>query len=175
MLRGLGEIDGESMFFMKVKPFVTGMGIYSGILYFLDLVGASMSLGLMTYVFAIISTTVSLYISYNIVMGVIDMEGKYSTNLNGANLKSTWMFLAVINILTFLSLMLQGVREKNYSYVCELAREITQQMLESYDKELAEKRDKKLYRGKGKRSTTIKTVYGEVEYARNVYRTVNED
>ena len=112
MLRGLGEIDGESMFFMKVRPFVTGMGIYSGILYFLDLVGASMSLGLMTYVFAIISTTVSLYISYNIVMGVIDMEGKYSTNLNGANLKSTWMFLAVINILTFLSLMLQGVREK---------------------------------------------------------------
>ncbi len=59
--------------------------------------------------------------------------------------------------------------------MCELAREITQQMLESYDKELAEKRDKKLYRGKGKRSTTIKTVYGEVEYARNVYRTVNED
>lgn len=67
------------------------------------------------------------------------------------------------------------LEKKIYSYVCELAREITQQMLESYDKELAESRDKKLYRGKGKRSTTIKTVYGEVEYSRNVYRTETEE
>lgn len=67
------------------------------------------------------------------------------------------------------------LEKKIYSYVCELAREITQQMLEAYDKELAENRDKKLYRGKGKRSTTIKTVYGEVEYSRNVYHTENED
>lgn len=67
------------------------------------------------------------------------------------------------------------LEKKIYYYVCELGREITRQMLESYDKELAESRDKKLYRGKGKRSTTIKTVYGEVEYSRNVYRTETED
>lgn len=63
------------------------------------------------------------------------------------------------------------LEKKIYSYVCELAREITQQMLESYDKELADTRDKRVYRGKGKRNTTIKTVYGEVEYSRNVYQT----
>lgn len=34
------------------------------------------------------------------------------------------------------------LEKKIYCYVCELAREITRQMLESYDKELAEKRDK---------------------------------
>ena len=67
------------------------------------------------------------------------------------------------------------LEKKIYNYVCELAREITQNMLESYDKELAESRDKKKYRGKGKRSTTIKTVYGEVEYARNVYQTKTEE
>lgn len=71
--------------------------------------------------------------------------------------------------------IIQGVREKIYSYVCELAREITQQMLESYDEELAKSRDKKVYRGKGKRKTSIKTIYGEVEYSRNVYRTETED
>lgn len=65
--------------------------------------------------------------------------------------------------------------KKIYSYVCELAREITQSVLESYDEELADSRDKKQYRGKGKRKTSIKTVYGEVEYSRNVYRTENED
>lgn len=67
------------------------------------------------------------------------------------------------------------LERKIYSYVCELAREITKQMLESYDKELARSRDKKMYRGKGKRGTSIKTVYGEVEYSRNVYRTETED
>lgn len=48
-------------------------------------------------------------------------------------------------------------------------------MLESYDAKLAEERDKSLYRDKGKRSTTIKTVYGEVVYARRVYHTKLED
>lgn len=67
------------------------------------------------------------------------------------------------------------LEQRIYIYVCELAREITRQMLESYDKELAESRDKMQYRGKGKRSTSIKTVYGEVEYSRNVYRTETED
>ena len=67
------------------------------------------------------------------------------------------------------------LEKKIFAYVCGLAREITVQMLESYDKELAESRDKKQYRCKGKRQTSIKTVYGEVEYQRNVYRTETED
>ncbi len=67
------------------------------------------------------------------------------------------------------------LEKKIYSYACELAREITQQMLERYDQELAETRNKSLYRGKGKRNTTIKTVYGEVVYSRNVYQTKTEE
>ena len=67
------------------------------------------------------------------------------------------------------------LEQKIFDYVCELGREITKIMLESYDRELAEGRDKKNYRCKGKRKTTIKTVYGEVEYSRCVYRTKTED
>ena len=67
------------------------------------------------------------------------------------------------------------LEQKIFAYVCELGREITQILLESYDKELAEKRDKKTYRGKGSRGTSIKTVYGEVEYSRRVYQTKTED
>ena len=63
------------------------------------------------------------------------------------------------------------LEQKIYDYVCELGRLITQQVLESYDAKLTESRDKKTYRGKGKRKTSIKTVYGEVEYRRTVYRT----
>ena len=67
------------------------------------------------------------------------------------------------------------LEQKIFKYVCELGREITRIMLESYDGELAASRDTKQYRDKGKRRTTIKTVYGEVEYKRRVYQTTLED
>ena len=73
------------------------------------------------------------------------------------------------NLLSF-----KVLEQKIFDYVCELGRQITRQILEAYDTELAESRDKKHYRGKGKRKTCIKTVYGEVEYKRNVYRTKTE-
>ena len=66
------------------------------------------------------------------------------------------------------------LEQKIFDYVCELGRQITQQILEAYDTEIAESRDKKHYRGKGKRKTCIKTVYGEVEYKRTVYCTKTE-
>ncbi len=36
-------------------------------------------------------------------------------------------------------------------------------------------RDKRKYRHKGSRQTTIKTVYGEVTYCRNIYEVREED
>ena len=63
------------------------------------------------------------------------------------------------------------LEQKVFRYVCELAQEITRIMLENYDAELAKERDKSQYRDKGKRTTTIKTVYGEVSYVRRVYQT----
>lgn len=38
-----------------------------------------------------------------------------------------------------------------------------------------ETRDKEAYRNKGKKKTTVKTVYGEVEYERRVYQVTRED
>lgn len=67
------------------------------------------------------------------------------------------------------------LEKKIFNYVCTLAQEITKTMLESYDTELAEQRDRGCYRDKGKRTTTIKTVYGEVSYSRRVYQTVGEN
>ena len=56
------------------------------------------------------------------------------------------------------------LEQKIFKYVCELGRDITRIMLESYDEELAASRDIKQYQDKGKRKTTIKTVYGEAGY-----------
>ena len=67
------------------------------------------------------------------------------------------------------------LEKKVFNYVCELGCEITKTILESYDKELAATRDAKKYRDKGKRKTSIKTVYGTVEYERRVYKTTLEN
>lgn len=66
--------------------------------------------------------------------------------------------------------------EKNiYAWVCQIGREFTKEFLERYDRMLMEGRDKKKYRNKGARQTTVKTVYGEVTYRRNVYEVAGED
>lgn len=67
------------------------------------------------------------------------------------------------------------LEKKIFAYVCEAAVEMTQIILEDYDKELHDSRNKKKYRDKGCRTTTIKTVYGDVTYERHVYQTTDEE
>ena len=73
------------------------------------------------------------------------------------------------------AIFFKKIEEKIFAVTCEIARNITQELLEAYDQVLADERDKKLYRCKGKKKTTIKTIYGEVEYRRNVYATKTEE
>ena len=62
----------------------------------------------------------------------------------------------------------QGVRAKNISIMfVNLAARLPSRFWKPMIQSLAESRDKKHYRGKGKRKTCIKTVYGEVEYKTN--------
>ena len=73
------------------------------------------------------------------------------------------------NGLTFKSL------EKDiYRFICGFGRDITKQILETYDHRLKKERNKSIYRDKGLRTTTIKTIYGEVTYQRTVYETYDE-
>lgn len=106
MINGLVEMAEESTLFTRIKPYVTAMAVYTAFLYLLDLGGISVTLGILSYVLAFTTTAVSLYISYNIVMGIIDMEEKNNANLDGNSLKSAWKLLAVFNILAFVSLLI---------------------------------------------------------------------
>ena len=62
-----------------------------------------------------------------------------------------------------------------YEIKCQEARELTATILSTIDDQLHQGRDKSKYRDKGYRQTTIKTVYGEVEYSRHVYLTRNDE
>ena len=61
------------------------------------------------------------------------------------------------------------IEKEIYAAHCKMAREDTAAILKMLDEELHETRDRSEYRDKGLRKTTIKTVYGEVEYSRHVY------
>ena len=66
--------------------------------------------------------------------------------------------------------------EKNiFEIICGMGRDITRRFLEGYDDLLLKERDKSAYRNKGKRKTTVKTIYGEVTYSRRIYETKRED
>lgn len=67
------------------------------------------------------------------------------------------------------------LEQKIYKFICAYGAELTRTILEENDDELAEGRDRKVYRDKGKRSTTVETVYGEVCYSRRVYERKQED
>jgi hypothetical protein len=69
----------------------------------------------------------------------------------------------------------KALEQNIFRIMCEQAILYTKAVLEEYDKLLMESRDKKKYRHKGLRKTTIKTVYGEVEYSRVLYKYTKED
>jgi hypothetical protein len=67
------------------------------------------------------------------------------------------------------------LEKKVFKYVCEVGQMMIQTILESYDEQLRENRNRKDLRCKGTRQTSIKTILGEVEYKRNVYETKDEE
>ena len=71
-------------------------------------------------------------------------------------------------------LSFKEIEEKIFRECCSMAAEVTGNFLEEYDRYLHDSRDKKAYRDKGLRRSTVKTVYGEVEYRRHVYEDMDE-
>lgn len=73
------------------------------------------------------------------------------------------------NILTEENISFKEIEKICFKIACEFAKEILKTMLEEYDKKLMNGRDTTLYRNKGLKSTTVKTLIGEVEYKRRMY------
>lgn len=67
------------------------------------------------------------------------------------------------------------LEKKIFRDICKIGQNCTREFLEQYDKVLMIDRDRSKYRHKGRRKTTIKTIYGEVEYQRAVYEVKEED
>lgn len=72
-------------------------------------------------------------------------------------------------------LTFKDFEKKTFEMICKFGQDYTRDFLERYDTYLMETRDKEAYRNKGKKKTTVKTVYGEVEYERRIYQVTRED
>lgn len=102
MIKGFDELIKESEFFDKVRPWAAFMTCYTGIIYVLEFLGASNLLQGFSIILGIISMCISLFILYQIVSGVIDMEKKYQITLEGEKLKSLWTFMAISNVVVYI-------------------------------------------------------------------------
>ena len=79
------------------------------------------------------------------------------------------------NILTKKTISFKDLEEIAFKIACEFANEILRNMLEEYDKKMMDSRDTKVYRHKGKETTTVKAKTGLVEYTRTKYITKDEE
>ena len=103
MLAGLKDLADKSDRFIKVRPFSTGMLIYTAILYAFDLLGITVSLGsAVSFILGLVSTLISFYISYGIVMGIKDMELRMGIFLNAEKLFAVWRIYAVLSLIIYL-------------------------------------------------------------------------
>ena len=81
----------------------------------------------------------------------------------------------MITMLNEEGLTFKEIEEKIFRMVCEWGQSFARDFLEKYDEFLMKNREKEAYRNKGLRETTIKTVFGEVNYSRRVYETIRDD
>jgi hypothetical protein len=99
---GLVEIGEYSDKFTAVLPYTKFMVVYSSIAYFMDLFGISSQLDiLVSILLGVVSVTIFLLITYNIIMGVQEIEKKQEQELNSVSLLSLWKVIAVCSVLVY--------------------------------------------------------------------------
>lgn len=77
-------------------------------------------------------------------------------------------------IITSNEVKFNDLEKKVFKFVCFFGCLIIKMLLEAYDRRLMEARDKKRYRHKGLRETSVNTVMGEIKYKRAMYEIEEE-
>ena len=109
LLRGLEELDGESGVFAGVRPFAVGMTIYTAILWVGALLGVTGTGSWLSTLLNLVSTAVSLYISWAIIQGVREMEERHQADLNSAGMSLAWTVLLVADIAVYVMTLFLSV------------------------------------------------------------------
>ena len=92
---GCSELESESALFQKPRPFCVGLGIYTGVLWLMSLLGIGADLGLLNWVLGLVAVCLNLYTSMLIVDAIANVEMRRNYDLCAAHLKKVWKVLAV--------------------------------------------------------------------------------
>lgn len=87
--------------FSDTRPFVVGMTVYTAILWVGALLGVTGTGSLLSILLSLVSTAVSLYISWSIIQGVREMEERHQADLNSAGMSLAWKVLLVADIVSY--------------------------------------------------------------------------
>ena len=87
--------------FSDTRPFVVGMTVYTAILWVGALLGVTGTGNLLSILLSLVSTVVSLYISWSIIQGVQEMEERHQADLNSAGMSLAWKVLLVADIISY--------------------------------------------------------------------------
>ncbi|MBQ1675534.1 MAG: hypothetical protein II069_05835 [Oscillospiraceae bacterium] len=108
---GLLDLAAESERFSRAKPWCLGMAVYTFVLWVLALFGP-VDLGILDWALGLISTAISLYILYTLVVAIGDIETFRSVSIGQPKLMSAWKVMAiayaaayVLSILPFLAVI----------------------------------------------------------------------
>ena len=77
-------------------------------------------------------------------------------------------------IITSKELKFNDLEKKVYRFICFIGCLIIKLILESYDRNIMQSRDKEKYRHKGLRETSVNTIIGEIKYKRAMYEIYEE-
>ena len=101
LLRGIGELAEESAFFERARPFAIGMAVYTAILW----IGALLAItseGWIASLLGLAATVLSLYISWLLIRGVLEMEEGNVADWGGKTLLSRWKLLLCVQVVIHL-------------------------------------------------------------------------
>lgn len=104
--KGLQELSRESERFPKVRPWAIGMAVYTAVLYVLDLVGFNVDIQWLMLILSLIATSITLYISYSVILGVKDIEANRNADLNSEKLRTTYIPMAVLQVVSHLGIFI---------------------------------------------------------------------
>lgn len=97
MLLGTQELQAESERYPKLRPWLLGISIYSGIVWVMNLLGKNGNV--LAQLLSFVSVGIMLYITYQIVMGFVDIEKLHGVNINAAQTIAMWKVNAAMQVL----------------------------------------------------------------------------
>lgn len=117
---GCSALERESDLFGKPRPFCVGLGIYTGVLWLMELLGISANLGILSWLLGLVAVCLNLYVSMLIIDAITNVEMRRNYDLCAAHLRRVWKVLAVCTVIAHLLVIVPVL-----ALICVLVATIT--------------------------------------------------